>query len=157
MDLHDPNLWVAVGFVILVASVCRPAGRALAAMLDGRTEAIRKSLDEAASLREDAQRLRTEYQRKQRDAAKETAAMIERARADAERISKEGAAKIEESMKRRERAALEKIARAEAEALREVRAASIDIALAATRHLIASRMDQPMSDAMIDDAIANLH
>ena len=157
MDLHDPNLWVAVGFVILVAGVCRPAGKALAGMLDRRTEAIRKSLDEAASLREEAQRLRTEYQRKQRDAAKETAAMIERARTDAERLSKEGMAKIEEFMKRRERAALEKISRAEVEALREVRAASVEIALAATRNLIASRLDQSMSETMIDEAIANLH
>ena len=157
MDLHDPNLWVAVGFVLLVAGVCRPAGRALAAMLDRRTEGIRKSLEEAASLREDAQRLRTECQRKQRDAAKETAAMIERARADAERLSKEGMAKIDESLKRRERAALDKIARAEDEALREVRAASVEIALAATRNLIASRMDESMSEAMIDEAIARLH
>ena len=82
MDWNDPTLWVAVGFVIFVAAAYKPAAKAVVKMLDGRADAIRRSLDEAASLREEAQQLLAEYQRKQRDAVKETEDMLSRARAE---------------------------------------------------------------------------
>jgi F-type H+-transporting ATPase subunit b len=156
MDLHDPTFWVAVGFVILVAAAFKPANKAIAKILDGRAETIRKTLDEAATLREEAQQLLAEYQRKQRDAMKETEDMIARAREDAQRFAEEGAAKLEDSLKRREQMAMEKIAQAEADALREVRAMSVEVAMAATKTLIEKRMDPAKSAALIDDAISNL-
>mgnify|MGYP000294844221 CR=1 FL=1 len=156
MDWHDPTLWVAVGFVILVAAAYKPGKKAMTGMLDARADAIRASLDEAASLREEAQQLLAEYQRKQRDAVKETEEMVARAREDAEHFAREGAEKLEETIKRREQMAMEKIAQAEADALREVRAMSVEVAVAATRSLIADRMDEQKSSGLIDNAISDL-
>jgi F-type H+-transporting ATPase subunit b len=157
MDWSDPTFWVAVGFVIFVAAVLKmKAGSAITGMLDKRAYDIRKSIDEAASLREEAQQLLAEYQRKQRDAVKETEEMVAHARAEAARLAKDGAEKLEETLKRREQLAVEKVAQAEADALREVRAMSVDIAVAATRSLIASNMDATKSGAMVDEAISDL-
>ncbi len=156
MDWNDPTLWVAVGFVILVAAVFKPASKALTGMLDGRADAIRKSLDEAASLREEAQQLLAEYQRKQRDAVRETEDMLVRAREEASRISREGSEKLEEALKRREQLALEKIAQAEADALREVRSISVEVAIAATRELIAGKLDESKAGALVDESISAL-
>ena len=72
MDWNDPTLWVAVGFFIFVAAVFKVAKKTITGALDGRAEDIRNSLDQAAGLREEAQQLLAEYQRKQRDAVKET-------------------------------------------------------------------------------------
>ena len=125
MDWFDPTLWVAVGFVIFVATVLwLKVAKKITDALDGRADAIRKSIDEAASLREEAQQLLAEYQRKQRDAVKETEEMVAHAREEAARLAKEGAKKLEETLKRRELLAVEKIAQAEADAIREVRAIS---------------------------------
>ena len=156
MDWTDPTLWVAVGFVILAVAIFKPAKKAVVGMLDGRADKIRESLDQAASLREEAQQLLAEYQRKQRDAMKETEEMIARARDEASRLAKEGAEKLEELVNRREQLAIEKIAQAEADAVREVRAMSVEIAVAATRSLIAARMGADKSGAMVDQAIADL-
>lgn len=156
MDWHDPTLWVAVGFVIFVAGVYKPAKKALTGMLDARAEAIRKSLDEAAGLREETQQLLAEYQRKQRDAVKETEQMVGRAREEAARLQKDGAERLEEAIKRREQLAMEKIAQAESDALREVRALSVEVAIAATRSLIAGRLDAEKSGALVDEAIDGL-
>jgi len=156
MDWTDPTLWVAGGFVILAVAIFKPAKKAVLGMLDGRADKIRESLDQAASLREEAQQLLAEYQRKQRDAMKETEEMIARARDEASRLAKEGAEKLEELVKRREQLAIEKIAQAEADAVREVRAMSVEIAVAATRSLIAARMDADKSGALVDQAIADL-
>ncbi len=156
MDWNDPTLWVAVGFFIFVAAVFKVAKKTITGALDGRAEDIRNSLDQAAGLREEVQQLLAEYQRKQRDAVKETEQMLAHARAEAERMAKEGAEKLEEALKRREQLAVEKIAQAETDAIREVRAISVDVAVAATRSLIASNMDAGKSGAMVDEAISDL-
>lgn len=156
MDWNDPTLWVAVGFFIFVAAVFKVAKKTITGALDGRAEDIRNSLDQAAGLREEAQQLLAEYQRKQRDAVKETEQMLAHARAEAERMAKEGAEKLDEALKRREQLAVEKIAQAETDAIREVRAISVDVAVAATRSLIASNMDAGKSGAMVDEAISDL-
>jgi F-type H+-transporting ATPase subunit b len=156
MDWNDPTLWVAVGFVIFVAGVFKIAKKTIIGALDGRAEEIRNSLDQAASLREEAQQLLAEYQRKQRDAVKETEKMVAQARAEAAQMAKTGAEKLEEMLKRREQLAVEKIAQAEADAIREVRAISVDVAVVATRSLIASNMDDGKSGALVDDAISDL-
>ncbi len=53
---HDPTFWVAVAFVIIVAAVFRPVGRAVVAALDDRSARIAQQLDEAQDLREEAQK-----------------------------------------------------------------------------------------------------
>ena len=154
--LQSPEFWVAIGFIILMGGLFKPAGKAIGAALDGRAARIKATLDEAAELREEAQHLLAEYQRKQRDAMKETEEMIARARDEASRLAREGAEKLEELVKRREQLAIEKIAQAEADAVREVRAMSVEIAVAATRSLIVARMDAGKSGALVDQAITDL-
>ena len=82
--------------------------------------------------------------------------MIAQARAEASRLAKEGAEKLSETLKRREQLASEKIKQAEADALREVRLLSVEIAMTATRALIAKGMDDKHSESLINDAISNL-
>ena len=154
--LGTPEFWVAIGFLVLVGLAARPVARAFNAMLDARAERIGRSLDEATRLREEAQHLLAEYQRKQRDAAKEVDAMLAQARAEAERSTKEGAERLENLLKRREQLALDRIAQAEVEATRQVRNVAVDVAIAAARELIAARMDDAARGRLVDRAIAEL-
>ncbi len=156
MDFNDPTLWVAVGFIILVIGIFKPAKSALLRALDERTENIRQSLDEAASVREEAQQLLAEYQRKQREALKETEVIIRNAEVEAERLVREGEIELEKTLKRREQIALEKIAQAEVEAVREMRHLTVDIAVEATRSLIAGHLDGGRANELMDQAIENL-
>jgi F-type H+-transporting ATPase subunit b len=154
--MGTPELWVAVGFLILMAAAAKPLSKALTAGLDSRASRIRATLDDAARLREEAQHLLAEYQRKQREAAKECEALVARAREEAERARSDAEAKLEESLARRERMAIDKIAQAESEAAQMVRDTTVDIAVAATRRLIAARLDGAAASRMVDDAIAEL-
>jgi len=154
--LGTPEFWVAIGFVVLIAAIARPAFRTVAGGLDARAERIRSSLDEAAQLREEAQHLLAEYQRKQRDASKEIDKLLASARAEAERSSENARTALEESLKRREQLATDKIAQAEADALQAVRNTAVDVAIAATRNLLASKLDSATNAGLIDNAIAEL-
>ncbi len=154
--LQTPEFWVAVGFIILIAAIAKPALRAMTTSLDARAARIRTSLDDAARLREEAQHLLAEYQRKQRDAAKEIDELLASARAEAERSAQNAADALDASLKRREQLALDKIAQAEADAMQTVRNAAVDVAIAATRRMLSDRMDAAASAALIDRTIAEL-
>lgn len=126
--------------------------------LDSRADAIRKELEEAASLREQAADALAAAERKAQDADKEAEAMIEQAKADAKRIMEETRKDIAERLARREALAEARIARAEAEATEEVRRAAADAATEAARRLLASdtAVDQFESAAReIEKALTN--
>lgn len=154
--LHSPEFWVLVGFIILVVAIAKPMGRAFATMLDARSNQIKETLDEAARLREEAQHLLVEHQKKQRNAAQETERMLARAKEESERLAAEATANLETALQRREEMAREKIARAEAEAVQQVREIAVDVAVAAARKLIAEKLDEGSRSSLVDSAISEL-
>jgi len=154
--LHTPEFWVAVGFIVLVLIIGKKGWEAIKSGLDGRAERIRTSLDDAATLRDEAQHLLAEYQRKQRDAAKEIDDLLAAARAEAERARTNAQQALEASVKRREQLAIDKIAQAEADALQAVRNTAVDVAIAATRQLLGSKLTAETAAGLVDKAIAEL-
>lgn len=153
---QDATFWVLIAFVVFVALVWRKASLTIGQMLDARAEKIRNELEEAQRLREDAQAALASFQRKQRDALKEAEGIIAHARDEAERLRKSAQADVEAGLKRREQQALDKIAQAEVAALAEVRNLTVDIALSASRRLMAQSMDESKSTMLIDAAIKDL-
>ncbi len=154
--LQEAEFWVAVGFVILVAALWRPAQRALVAGLDERASTIRAELGEAQRLREEAERLVAEYRRKQAKMLGEAAEIAKQAAIDAERSRRHAETELEASLKRREQQAMDRIAQAEAKAVEEVRALAVDLAIAATYRLLRDGLDPARAAALLDRAIAEL-
>jgi F-type H+-transporting ATPase subunit b len=154
--IHDPEFWVAVAFVVVVAVGGYKLAPAIAKSLDERAARIKAELEEAQRLRDDAQQTLAEYQRKQRDALKEAEDIIAHAKAEAERIGKQAALDLEAALERRTRQAEEKITQEEAKALAQVRGAAVDVAIAAARQIIARQLDAKSGGALIDEAIAAL-
>jgi F-type H+-transporting ATPase subunit b len=156
MDFHDPTFWVAVAFVLFVALTLKPLKKAIFGALDGRAEKIRFELDEAARLREEAQKMLAEYKRKQNDASKEAEDLLAHAKVEAERLGKEAEKEMEAALKRREAAALEKIAQAESKALSEVRGQAVDVAIAAAGKLLSDKLDEAKASDLVDHSIEEI-
>ena len=154
--LQSPTTWVAVAFIIFVGAVFKKVRDAIFENLDQRAARIKAQLDEARALREEAQSTLAEYQRRQRDAASEAAAIIEHAKTEATRLREQAEADLEQALKRRAQLALQKISQAEAEALEEVRNQAVDLALGATARLLAETMDETQSGRLIDESIKEL-
>jgi F-type H+-transporting ATPase subunit b len=154
--VQDHEFWVAIAFVVVVAGLVWKGGPLLTKMLDDRALKIKSEIEEAARLREEAQRILAEYQRKQRDALKEVEAIIAQARREAEAAAAQGARDLAAALDRRQRLALEKIALAETKAMAEVRNTAVDVAMAAVRHIAADALDPARKSKLIDDAIADL-
>jgi len=154
--IHDPEFWVALVFIGVVVLFYKPVMKTVGASLDLRAAKIRTQIEEARKLREDAQALLAEYQRKSRDAMAEAEKIIASARAEAARLKQEAAADLENSLKRRQEQALERIANSEAQALAQVRNTAVDVALAAAEKLIKESLDPAKKQALADKAISDL-
>lgn len=154
--LHDPELWIAVAFVLFIGAAGRPIARAIAKMLDERSTKIKGDLDEARRLRDEAQALLAEYKKKQQESAGEIADILTRAREEADISRKEASANLTAALARRERMALDKITQAEAEAVAEVRSQAVDLAVAAAQRILQQQMTGPQAGNLIDQAIAEL-
>lgn len=149
-------VWLLVALVILIAIAYRPAKRAILGALDARSARIKNELDDAQRLREEAQAALASFQRRQRDAMSEADEIIAHAREDAERVRKQAMEDLEQVLARREQLAMERIDQAEANAAAEVRNVAVDVAIAASRRLIAEQMDQKRAQRLVDEAIADL-
>lgn len=93
--LRTAEFWVLVAFVVFVVLAFKPLRKAVTGALDERAEQIRKQLDEANKLREEAQATLASYKRKQRDALKEAEEIVTHAKAEAERLRAEAAKALE--------------------------------------------------------------
>lgn len=153
---HDPELAVAIAFIIAIVVVARKAYAAVTAILDARTAKIKQEIDEAQRLREEAQQTLAQFQRKQRDALQEAAAIIAHAKEEAARTAERAKHELEASIVRRERLTAEKIALAESKAVAEVRSVAVDVAIGAARRLIAETLGADRAGALVDQAIAEL-
>lgn len=152
----NPEFWIAVSFVIALAILVKLAGGTVIGALDAHAARIAAQLDEARKLREEAEALLAEQQRKQRDALNEAKDIIAHAHSEAERISGEAAAELERSLRLRELHARESIALSEAKAVTEVRGVVVDIAIEAARRALTGHLDQQRGSALIDSAIGDV-
>ncbi|MET0408802.1 MAG: F0F1 ATP synthase subunit B [Hyphomicrobium sp.] len=153
----DPLFWVVIAFVAFLALLIYyrvPA--AVTKALDDRADGIRKELDEARRLREEAQALLSDYQRKAREAEKEAQSIIEQAKREAEALASESRKALTESLDRRSKIAEEKIARAEAQALGEVRSTAVETALAAAQEILKSRAGGSTGESLVSQSISDL-
>ncbi len=152
-DFTGAEFWVLVAFVLFIALIFWKARGTIAKGLDSRGERIRTELEEAQRLREEAQTLLADYQRKQRDAVQEAEAMLRAAEDEAGRLRERAEADLAASIKRREQQALDRIAHAEANAQAQVRDLAVDIAVAATRQILAEKLDEAKAAELVDAAI----
>lgn len=156
-DPTNPLFWVLVAFVAFLALlVYYGVPGVVAKALDDRADSIRKELDEARKLREEAQSLLMDYQRKAREAEVEAQSIIEQAKREAEALASESRKALTESLERRSKIAEDKIARAEAQALGEVRSVAVETALAAAHEILKTRATGATGDSLVSQSIGDL-
>ena len=155
--LYDnPGFWVAVAFVIFVLIFARPVWKFSVKSLDKKINAIETSIEEATTLREEAQDLLASYKRKLATAEKEAEDIIGQAREEALTIKAQMTKELKSSLSRREKLALDRISQAENDATSEVRTMITDVALLATRQLLIENIDNKKADELINKSIVDL-
>ena len=153
----DATFWALVGLFIFIGVIIYfKVPPMITKSLDDRADAISKELEEARSLREEAQALLAEYQKKFETAQAEADDIVTQAKREASHIVDEARAKSEEYVARREAMAAQKITQAQNDAVGEVRARAADVAIAAAAKLLGDKTDTKSSSDLFKSSLAEI-
>lgn len=153
-SLGNSDFVVLIAFILFVGVlVYFKVPALLMGMLDKRAETIRSDLDEARALREEAQTLLADFERKQQDVQAQADAIVSQAKSDAQAAADQAKVELEASIARRVKAAEDQIASAEADAVREVRDRAITVAVAAAQDVVSQGMGPADRDALFDTSL----
>lgn len=155
--LMEPEFWVAVAFVVFCGIVWKAGGFDLILNgLDHRGERVRRELEEARRLREEAAAVLADYQKRRAEAEREAEAIVANAREEAERAAAEGHARLSEFVMRRTKAAEAKIAQAEAQAAAEVRAAAAEAAVRISETILREKVGGEAGQDLIRRSLGDI-
>jgi F-type H+-transporting ATPase subunit b len=153
----NPGGWVALAMLVVIAiMIWKKVHVAIGKALDGKIALIRDQLAEAESLRKEAEALKAEYEAKSASVDKDRAALLERAKHEADEIVAKAKVDAETLIGRRARMAEGKIAAEERSAVEQLRATAADAAAKAAARLIAERHDAGTDAKLVDQAIKEL-
>ena len=117
----EAETWVAIAFILFVIILIRLGWSKIMQALDKRAEEIKKELDEARNLREQAQSILADYQRKKRDSEKEIFNITDKAKSDTEKNIKVALQNHKDLLERRKKTAEQKITQAQERAIQEIK------------------------------------
>ena len=165
MDFHalleEPKFWIALSFVAFIVLFGKKLGGLLVRSLDDRAVKIANELETAEKLRVEAEEVLALYRRKYQESMQEAESILNKAKADAARMTMDAEAELKKSLDLRLSQANEKIAQAEKRALDEVKGHVVDITIAAARQLVTEQLgdlsDQEMLGRVISDLERKVH
>ena len=156
-SFFNPEFWVGVAFLgFLALLIYYKVPGLVAKSLDDRADMVRKELEEARKLRDEAAALLADYKRRQAGAQQEADAILARAKQEAATLAAESKASLSEMLARRTRLAEDKIARAQVQATAEVRAAAIEAAVSAAHGIIGNKLGGEAGADLVGRGIADV-
>jgi F-type H+-transporting ATPase subunit b len=151
--------WVYTGVTIflIIAFVFAKAHRTILAGLDARIADTKRELEEASSVRAEAEALLADAKKQQSASAKDAKAILAHAETEAAGLISQAELGAKEQIARRTRMAEDKIAAAELAAIADVRAQAAHGAARTAELLIASGHDAKADKSLVDQAISHLN
>lgn len=137
----DPATWVLVAFILFVSlALILKAPSMIAKLLDDQIKNIRNELDEARKLKEDANSLLAEYERKIKSTKDEAEKIIYQAEITAKTYEKSNNKKVEEYLIRSEKQSLDRIKQTEKAAIDKISEEIINISINTSEKIISNNM-----------------
>lgn len=151
---QSAEFWVGVAFVLVVLLLAGPIGRLVRSMLNKRIDNITKRIHDAAELRDEAQKLLADYEKKFLNADKEAQAILNKSQKEIKYFKKENLAKLEEEMKIKEKEAEDRITASKEKAAREISDLTSELTIKTVKAAIVKNLDAKTQNKLIDDSIS---
>lgn len=153
---ENPVFWVGVSFVLVVALLARPVGKLVKQMLQKRVDGIIKQISDAADLKDDAQKLLVEYERKFVNADAEAHAILQKSTKEIELMKKESLEKLKQEMAAKEKEVEERLKASQDELMNEIVTKTSDVTIAALKKVLAENLNNKIQDELIEKSINSI-
>ena len=146
----------AVGFLILLFILKKYLFGKISAMINERSEGVKKVYTKIENDKAEAERLKIEYQRKLSDAEAEAVKRIQDAVNEGSRISEEIVKRAKEEIELMKVKAKEGIDQERKKALAEIRNQVVTLSLLASSRLIRQSISSQTAEKLVDDFIEEI-
>jgi F-type H+-transporting ATPase subunit b len=139
----NATFWVAISFFIFVGFlIYLKVPQKINGSLTDQNNEIKKELDEAEKLKEEAKILLSDYENKIDKSKKETQEIINKARQESEKNILDRTEKFHQEIEGKKKNNEQKIFQMKKDALRDIKNASIKISIETVKHLIKNSIDK---------------
>ena len=153
----QPASWTLVAFLIFIGiAIYLKAPSMITKLLDDQIERVKKELSDAIELKEEANSLLAEYQRKKEAAEQEAVSIIATAKERANAYESSALIKSKEIIKRQEAQSIEKINQAEIQAMSRIGKTIIDQSINSAEKLVSEKISSGKSDQIFADSLKDL-
>jgi len=149
-------LWTLISFALLFTLLKWLVLPRVAAILDTRTRAIETEIEQAKKQREEAEKLKLDYQKQLDGASEDARRMFDESEARVRQQHKQLMDEWKADMKRREAAFREESEMARQRAVREIRAEAADMVVNATEKMIHEHVGAHEAEKLLNEAVAKL-
>lgn len=153
---EEVEFWIGVAFVLSVCILFKPLWTYTRQAMQNRINRVIGDIDEAAKLRDDAQNLLADYQRRFINAEKEAGQILEQSRKNIQNIKSKELTKLKTDLGNKEKEANRRIAAATAKAASEINAFAGKSSVELARKAINTYLQTTDKSRLIDEAIAEL-
>lgn len=151
------GFWVLASFIAFIALVFKPAKNALLQMLDDKAMHIMHKLEEAAKVRKEAEDLLQAVQQQQAATQVEMAAILSKAKLEAESLIEDAKLEVEHITAKRRELALQKIAQEEMNIITDLKGEVLEESLKIVKKLLITELSNSSKMEMIEASINNLN
>lgn len=152
----EVEFWIAAAFVLSVCVLFRPLGKFIKNSMQNRVNKVINDINEATKLRDDAQNLLADYQRRFINAEKEAEQIVGRARQNMQNIKNNELARLKTDLSNKEKEANRRISAANTKAAEEINAFAGKAAIDLAQKAINKYLQNTDKSRLIDEAIADL-
>tara|TARA_Y100000590_G_C15638616_1_gene984017 strand:- start:10 stop:495 length:486 start_codon:yes stop_codon:yes gene_type:complete len=152
--LSDPQFWVFVAFIIFIAAVFNPIKKILVKSLDTKIDDIKKSIDEAEQLKNEAQVTLSEIKKRQNEVSKEIELINSEAKEKIINIEKIAHEKLQEQIEKRNSINALKIEQMARDANAKIQNYIVKTAMATTIQILKEKLNDNEKQNLINRSIS---
>ena len=152
----EVEFWIGMAFVLSVCVLFKPLFSYIRQSMQNRINKVIGDIDEAAKLRDDAQNLLADYQRRFINAEKEAGQILEQSRKNMQNIKSKELTKLKADLSNKEKEANRRIAAANTKAAEEINAFAGTASVELAKKAINAYLQNADKSRLIDEAINEL-
>lgn len=152
----DVEFWVGMAFILSIAVLAKPAYRFLKDAMHGKIDSVKNQISDAEKLRDDAQELLAQYERKFATTEAEVAEILKQAEKNIANQKKNDLAQLKENTIVKEKEIKRRILSSTENAMTEINQSVARSSVELAKKAILQHIEKADKSALIDNAIASL-
>ena len=152
----DVEFWVGMAFILSIVALAKPAYRFLKSAMRGKIESVKNQIADAEKLRDDAQELLAQYERKFAATESEVAEILKQAEKNIANQKKNDLATLKENTAVKEKEIKRRILSSTENVMAEINQSVARSSVEVAKKAILAHISKANKSSLIDEAIAGL-